>query len=626
MERSRPPGPDHGITGTSPGPLHPPAELVCRVRRTHSAAYRRRRLVGRVLLGVGVLVLLFAGWVGWRTYQAYRALSDAANQVTQLQGSIRGVADIDVPSARASVAVLQDSSSDAVSATSDPFYRAATVLPWVGPNLSAIQGIAQTVDGLSHTTAPALLEAATTVTPAAMVPVNGAIPVAPLVAASNDLQAADREVSTALTRMTGIDRSGLVGPVAQAVGQLQDKLTDLQGTTGPAARIARLAPAMLGADGARSYLVVFQNLAEPRATGGIFGSYARLVVDHGAISVAEQGASSRTLPEFDPPLSLPPIVSRTLYGDLPGRYPTDVNLMPDFPTAAQLFARMYAERKGAAVDGVLAIDPVALGYMLQGADPIDIGRGQQLTSSTITEILLSRVYQLFPEPSDAQARDSFLSAATAKAFEAVTRSPNDASAELRGLTRASAEGRLLLWSAHPAEQQDLAATEISGQLGDDSAGPTVGVFRNDATGAKLGFYASGSATLAAGACQGADRVLQLSVPMSSSAPSSGLSDYVLGLAKAGDYVLRTNVLVVAPLGAGLGQVQVDGRAVPVARTTQDGRAVAMVTVELPPGSSATLTATLTLRVAPGTTAAPRVLLTPGIQTWRTTVQPAESCG
>jgi len=65
--------------------------------------------------------------------------------------------------------------------------------------------------------------------------------------------------------------------------------------TGNGARAARLLSPMLGADGPRHYLVAFQNLAEPRATGGILGSYAPIRTDSGKISIVDHGAASRTL-------------------------------------------------------------------------------------------------------------------------------------------------------------------------------------------------------------------------------------------------------------------------------------------------------------------------------------------
>jgi len=586
VARFGPGGPGAGISGPGHRSLDedgehlafdPPSARPLRIRRRRRRVSRRRKIIGRTVLGVGVLILLIAGWVGWRTFQAYRALNQAADQVSALQGSLHGVADIDVPAARASVALLQDSTA--------------------------------------------------TATPAAMVPVSGRIPLDPLIAAGAGLQRADDQVAAAQEKIDGVDRSRLIGPIGRAANTLADKLITLRSTTASAARIARLAPPMLGAAAPRKYLVVFQNLAEPRTTGGIFGSYAVLEVNKGAVSVSGQGASSRTISPFDPPLPLPPLVSPALYGTLPGVYPTDVNLVPDYPTAAALFARMYQLREGTAVDGVLAIDPVALGYLLNGSKPIDIGRGQQLTSSNITRVLLSTSYQLFPTAGDAADRDSFVSDATAKAFSTVTNNPNDPAAELKGLTRSASERRLLLWSARPAEQTDLAQTDIAGRLGDDGDGdgPTVGVFRNDATGGKLSYYATGSGRLTGDSCRDPARAMDLRVTMASTAPTTGLSEYVLGLAKAGPYVLRTNVILVGPVGGRLDDIRLAGTAVPVARGEQDGRPVAMVTVELPPGASKDLTATVGVRTIPTASVTPRLLLTPGVQPWKTSVDPLGAC-
>ena len=119
--------------------------------------------------------------------------------------------------------------------------------------------------------------------------------------------------------------------------------------------------------------------------------------------------------------------------------------------------------------------------------------------------------------------------------------------------------------------------------------------------------------------------MDLRVSMASTAPTTGLSEYVLGLAKAGPYVLRTNVIVVGPVGGRLDDIKLAGEAVPVARGEQDGRPVAMVTVELPPGASKDLTATVGIRTVPATTVTPRLLLTPGVQPWKTTVEPIDSC-
>ena len=57
------------------------------------------------------------------------------------------------------------------------------------------------------------------------------------------------------------------------------------------------------------------------------------------------------------------------------------------------------------------------------------------------------------------------------------------------LSRSADERRLLLWSAHEAEQQVLAETTLSGHrpITDEDAA-RFGVYLNDGTGSKLGYY------------------------------------------------------------------------------------------------------------------------------------------
>lgn len=594
-----------------------------------SAYVPRRRWISRGLLALGVLLLLSAGWVGWRTYQAYRHLNAAVEQVSSLQEQVKNLDHIDTDKANAAVASLQAEAGAAADATSDPLYRLAGHLPWIGRNLRAISEIAGTVDGLATAAAPSLLQAARTVQPSALAPRNGTVDVGPIAKASPGLQAADAQVTSAAARMAAVDREPLAGSVAAAVESLQAKLTTLQGTTGTAAMIGRLAPPLLGVGGTRHYLVVFQNLAEPRSTGGIFGSYALLNVTKGKIQLVGQGSGSRDLGTFDPPLPVPPALPKALYGDLPGRHATDVNLAPDFPVAAQLISTMYTARRQVQLDGVLALDPVALSYLLVDAKPIDVGQGISLDSANITDTLLSKAYFLYPDAAQAPARDRFLSSAVAKAFESVMSSPGSAGSTLSGLKKGALEHRILLWSADPAEQKDLATTNLAGTLPTtDGAVPTVGVFRNDGTGGKLGYYASGSAALAAGSCgQDGSRNLTLTVRLGYSAPASGLPPYVLGLAHAGPYVLRTNLLILAPVTGDLTALSVDGRPVAVVWATESGRKVGMIMVDLQPGTSAVVTGSLTVSAPAGGTPrfTPAVWLTPGVTNWDSAAEPFDAC-
>ncbi|GAA2018731.1 hypothetical protein GCM10009818_35130 [Nakamurella flavida] len=582
----------------------------------------RRRVIGFVMLGAGVAVLAAMGWVGWRAYQAYTHLQAAAAEVSTLQDQLQDITALDGDATARTVASLQQEAAAARSATQDPVYRLAGSVPLIGANLRAIGEVATVVDGLSTTVMPSLVQIATTLDPAALSPRDGAIDLAPLQTVAPLLQAADAEVVASRTRLAAIDRSDLVGQVDSAVVTLAGKLDDAAAVTATGARAARLLPPMLGADGPRTYLVVFQNLAEPRATGGIFGSFALVRADGGRIDILDQGAPSRVLKEFRPPLVELPENEKQLYTTGMAIYPQDVNFTPDFPTAASIFATMYTTRTGTAVDGVLAVDPVALSYLMKGIPAIDVGQGVAITSENVAEVLLKQAYDLFPEE-DQSARDDFLAGATGRAFDAVTSGAGSARTVLDGLRRAVQERRLMVWSATADEQDDLAATSLSGSLPTDPAHPSIGVFLNDGTGAKLGYYLHNSVSVTPGEC-GTDgrRALDVAVTLDYRAPSSGLPPYVLGLELGGaPYALRTNLLVFAPVGGGIVMASQEGAPTTMRRGEDEGREVGTTTLTMMPGESRTVTVRV-LGPAPSLTGtdelSTQLVVTPGVRPWELT--------
>lgn len=104
-----------------------------------------------------------------------------------------------------------------------------------------------------------------------------------------------------------------------------------------AAKIAPVLPAMLGAGGAGSYLVVAQNNSEIRSTGGFPGSRMLLTIDNGQITLGSSEAvgdrfAAGTISLMDEEYHVVNDIMQTGAAFAPG----DVNAVPSFPRAAQL--------------------------------------------------------------------------------------------------------------------------------------------------------------------------------------------------------------------------------------------------------------------------------------------------
>ena len=102
---------------------------------------------------------------------------------------------------------------------------------------------------------------------------------APLQKAAPKVQSAAHAVNESAGRLEEINTNELLPQVAGPLIEAREKLSSLEQNLNTAADAAWLAPNMLGADGPRRYLLLMQNNAEARATGGIPGALAVLNVD-----------------------------------------------------------------------------------------------------------------------------------------------------------------------------------------------------------------------------------------------------------------------------------------------------------------------------------------------------------
>jgi hypothetical protein len=572
------------------------------------------------IVGVIVLIVACAIWVAVRALNAKNELEAALPLVDTVQAQI---ASGDSKAAAATTRSLADHLHAARDDTSDPIWRAAEIVPGIGPNLSAVRTLAAAASDVTDESIEPLAHLAGTINVDSFKPVNGAVPLPPLVRVAPTVTKANSALQTDLEMVRGIDASATIGPVRDAVQKLTDALQKAGAVTDAVSRAARLLPPMLGADGPRDYVLVIQNNAEARATGGIVGALALLHTENGRISLVSQ-ASAPDFPQLDKPVIPLPAQTEKLYGPITGEFIQDVTLTPDFATSGRLVQAMWQQRFGTKVDGVLSMDPVALSYLLKATGPVDLGGGAQLTSDNAVQVLLSASYATFSDPLE---QNAFFASAAASVFNKVASGQFDTTAMLSALTQASNERRVLVWSGDAHEQSILAGTSLAGGLPASSASKQpFGVYLNDATGAKMDYYLHTAIGLGQASCRQDGRSNYLvQVKLSSDAPADAaqsLPGYVTGAGlsgvPAGD--TYTTVAVYAPPGSVIIGASSDGKDVAIQRATDQGHAVAHVLVKLHPGQSAVYDFQVVGAAAEGTSAdagGPQVQATPGV--WPTEV-------
>lgn len=536
-----------------------------------------------MLGGISALALVLAlatGWVLWQGTRVAQALEGARPTVAAIRDDVRAGEE----TSPGDLASLRSSTGEAAAAVSDPVWRAAARLPWVGVQLRAVDDVVLALDLVASDVLPPVADVASSLSADAVTPTGGRVDLTPLVDAAPRLAAAAAAATFADERVAAVDRDALVPRLASEVDDVGSVLSDVAAELSGAATAATMVPPMLGVDGERTYLVLALNPAELRSGGGIVGALATVTAQDGVLTLGEYRPAT-SLPRLPEPVLPVSDEEIAVHRDQLGRVIQNATVTPSFPRTAEIAARMWRDDTGQEVDGVLAVDPVALSYLLEATGSVEDPDGQSLDAATAVRSLLVDAYAEHPEP---DASDDYFAGASTAVFDELVRGGASGRAVVPALTRAVDEGRVALWSAHDDEQEVLDEALLGGDFLGQVGARSVGVFLDDATGSKLGYYLEADVDIRDVDCSTATPTADVVVRLTSTVPSpADLPPYVLGpaagTAQAG--VLRTNLSFWSPTGGRLVAVSEDGTAVGGARTSLGDREVVVLTSTLAPGET-----------------------------------------
>ena len=561
---------------------------------------------------VGTIVVVAGLLFTWEAFRAYNAIQEADDRAAVLQENI---VEGDVDAARKSFELLDESTSRAHNSTNGPLWWLGAHVPILGRNVEAVRTVAREIDQVVDEVLPGVVEVADKVRLETYRPKDGRIDLAAVAEAAPVMVKADEVLTAASRDVSEIDADGLIGPLQTPMRQLQNRFESTAVAASAADDAAELLPGMVGGDGTkRTYLLLIMNNAEVRSLSGMPGSFAEISAKDGRLKMGEQGGIPEVLPLRKPPpgakLSKDEklVFQTSIATDI-----RDTTIHPDFPRTAQLAAAIAGKRWKQKYDGVIAVDPVTLGYMLNGIGPVDVGDGVTLTSQNAVIEMLNGVYLRYPiEP---LKHDAIFENAARRIFDATVAGTGNSVAVIRALVRGVTEGRLMLWSRHEDEQKRIQTSGIAGSLDIRSGRPQVGVYVNDNGSTKMEFYLGMNTSLRSEQCfDGGSQELRTTTTLVSDAPAnaSTLPLSIVGLSyfvKPGN--MKLGVMIFGPKGGEIESMTVDGQPAPVSGAELYGRPVAKVARELGPGQNSIILTTMkTAAASPGD---PELRTTPGIR-------------
>lgn len=351
----------------------------------------------------------------------------------------------------------------------------------------------------------------------------------------------------------------------------------------------------LGADERKTYLIALQNQTDLRGTGGAPLAYAIVTAEHGRFDLVTGGSvldlrlprdpRSPWAPRLKIDVPMPPAVSWYI-DHVPRAYPwlATANFSPDFPAVAVTWARMVEKATGARIDGVIAMDQIAVARAL-GPRKIRVqGYPRPITGANLVRVVTHDQYFL-PASEQRAFPGRLVAAAWPKLLD-----PISLHSSLRTFGQSLAQKRIQLWLARPDLQNGVR------QLGWDGGlrvrpGDYLYVVDNKIIVNKIDYYSRAAIDYDVTIDPSGNARATLQVRLANESPA-GLSRYISPRRGAGYAVNRALLLAFVPKQAELVSATPE---LGLPDHLEGGAMVFGRTVVVPPGTSTVMRLVYTLK-------------------------------
>jgi hypothetical protein len=183
-----------------------------------------------------------------------------------------------------------------------------------------------------------------------------------------EIKTANQELESAQENIKNVNVDDLPKDKQQEFIDLKGKLPMVIQSTSGFLKNSEIFADLLGENGPRKYLFLFQNNQEMRATGGFIGSYGLLDISDGRVrNFFVDGIFNPDGQLQDKIIPPEPIQKISAAWSL-----HDSNWFPDFPASAKEAILFYEKTGGPTADGVIALTPTIMQKLLSVTGPIEM--------------------------------------------------------------------------------------------------------------------------------------------------------------------------------------------------------------------------------------------------------------
>lgn len=463
------------------------------VRHRHRKGERKKRHTGAVVAAVVAVLLVALGASGFMLLNSAKTVKSEAKEAVEIVGGLKDKVTSGDFSTLPDDAKKIDELCDSMKAeTSSPLWTAASFIPVYGSDINAARTMIDVLSDVSSNALVPMADNLSQATPGKLFQ-DGMINVSAVQAVADSLSSSSKVFKSANEKIQGIGDTH-ISQVTELVDKAKDGFATLNGAVDAAEKVAPVLPQMLGANGqTRHYLVLAMSNVEIRACGGFPGSRGVMSVTDGKLELGD----FVKVDMMKEPLSPLPITDEeanlfttgwglTGFNTL-GYTMGDVTMTPDYPRAAQLASDMQKAIVGDDIDGVFAVDPVFLQYMLGIVGGTQLPDGTVVDGSNAAKVLLHDIYWNYP----VEEQDAIFAAVAGSAFNKIVGElgSSDITKIAAAIEKGASEGRILMYSRNDDEEKAAKALGISGALQTDtSEAPILGVYVNNYSYSKMDWF------------------------------------------------------------------------------------------------------------------------------------------
>ena len=572
----------------------------------HRHHHKRRRIWPWVvgILTLVVLILAAVGVMGFQLYkQAKQVQAHENNAIGMLSRFSSGDAET-LAHAGDTLPQIAHETQQAVDIAHGGLWNAAAKMPFIGNDISTVQGMTTAINGIVQDSIPQFVNVLRTLGDAQISNRDDGVNLQPIIDAVDPLNKANASFQQQVRNFDALPTPS-IDMIRSAYNKGEMQLNDLADRVNALSSTFQILPTLLGNGQQYTYAVMAMTPSEMRSSGGLIGSVGELNTSNGAVHVGDFRPNAEYLAYGAGDHSAD--MKRVFTDEGPLHMSFDIRDLAVFPNTADSAVAMQSVwnrtpwGQNTPLDGVIMVDPVFLQQLIAINGNVTLPDGTVLTGENTAEFLMNTVYQKYPENETDALFGVVASQAMKSMFSHMDMGKLYKTGEMLGTMAKSRHFTMYAFDEHI--EQGIQSAGFTGQTPNSETDPSVGIYLTEQNPSKMGWYIKRKAKIQRVNCGDGDlyHVEFMVHNTMTDEESKSLPWYITGNNSNNTGKAMEKILFYAPQGGSISNLmQLGGKVDAAKETTIDGVKAYETYVQVNPGQVATFT--FDVRVSPKATA------------------------